>query len=92
MNDYKQTELEIEVAKKNLEEACKKYNVPCTILLGDYLTTIIVEERLSAFSDDTWPEVVGCNIPANEVTAYLMSQKIFNNYYVLIQKERIAND
>lgn len=92
MTDYIQTELEVEVAKRNLEEVCKKYNIPCTVLLGDYLTTVIVEERLSAFSDDRWPEVVGCNIPASDVKAYLMSQKIFNNYYVLIQKERIGND
>lgn len=92
VTDYVQTELEIEIAKKNLEEVCKKYDIPCTIQLGNYLTTIIVEERLSAFSDDTWPEVVGCNIPASEVKAYLMSQKIFNNYYVLTQNERIKND
>lgn len=96
MNNYKQTELEIEIAKNNLEEICKRYDVPCKIVLGDEesnkLVTVIVEERLSAFSDDTWPEVVGCNIPANEVKAYLMSQKILNNYYVLTQNERIGNE
>ena len=92
MTQYTQTELEVEVAKKNLEEMCKKYNIPCTVILGDYLTTIIQEERLCSWTEDTWPEVVGCNIPSNEVEAYLLSLKINDNYYVLIQKERISND
>lgn len=95
MNTYEQTELEIEIAKKNLEDICRRYDVPCDIKLGadtDTLCTIIVNERMCADTEDRWPEVVACNIPAEDVNKYLMSQHIFNNYYILEQTERIGND
>lgn len=91
MSDYKQTELEIEVAKKNLEDICKKYGVPCKITLGEVLYTIIQDIPMSSCSEDCWPEVVACNIPEEDVEKYLYSQKI-TNYYLLTQTERIKND
>jgi hypothetical protein len=91
MNDYKQTELEIEIAKKNLEEVCKRYDVPCKVILGTPLYTIIQDVPMCSWTEDCWPEVVACNIPEDEVKAYLQSQKL-TNYYLLTQNERIKND
>lgn len=92
MNGYEQTELEIEIAKKNLEEVCKRYDVPCKVFLGEQLVTIIQDVPMSSWSEDCWPEVVGCNIPSEDVVTYALSQKLTGNYYVLTQNERIKND
>jgi hypothetical protein len=91
MNDYKQTELEIEVAKENLLEICKQYDVPCAIYLGEVLVTIIQDVPMFTDTDDCWPEVVACNIPVKDIEKYVRSQGI-ENYHILIQTERIKND
>lgn len=93
MNDYKQTELEIEVAKENLLEICKQYDVPCAIFFGipEMLVTIIQDVPMFTDTQDCWPEVVACNVPAKDIEKYVKSQGI-ENYHILIQTERIKNE
>lgn len=91
MNEYKQTELEIEIAKENLKEICAKYHVTCTVLLGEPLVTVLQDVPLCSQTEDCWPEVVAVNIPQSEADKYIKEQNL-TNAHKLIQKERIQND
>lgn len=66
--EYLQTELEIEVAKKALEELCEKYEIPCTVLLG-------TQKAALAFTNDNWLEVMSYNVDLDKAIEFANNYK-----------------